>query len=149
MGTRGQRIILVAVVLVLAGVGTLAIVGNAYSQRTRCRLGLIHPILDIQYAIDAYRVDNYCFPPDDGGQCRTSRSLYNALMSDPETKAQIEALPEKMRTGGCFRDCWGRELGYKRDGKKGEPDLVSAGEDGVFGTGDDFILSDMRRTGKP
>ncbi|MEM0896798.1 MAG: type II secretion system major pseudopilin GspG [Verrucomicrobiota bacterium] len=122
-----EMVLVLAIVALLVGASTVALVGIINSARYEAAL---RKILSIETALANYELDNRRLPTESQGL----KALVERPSAAPVPKrwqVYVEPLPE---------DPWGRNYVYRIPAEKSRKgyDLFSLGEDGVESTDDDI-----------
>jgi general secretion pathway protein G len=122
-----MMLVLLIITLIIGGVAVLApsFTGSASRVTTQTRLKTL------ESGLMAYRMDNTFFP--------TQQQGLEALVAQPTAEPRPKYWKQHVKPEGLL-DGWGRKIVYRSPGKHntGGYDLISFGEDGVEGGGDDI-----------
>jgi general secretion pathway protein G len=124
--TLMEILIAVAIIGILGAVALPALMGNLGSSRNTAARELI---ANVETALNMYNMKKGRYPD----------SLEELTKETDDEEALLQ---------GEYIDPWGKEIQYEKPKGKKRPLLISAGEDGEFGTEDDITNKDKDKNKK-
>ena len=132
---RDFALIVILVSAVIAGFLVMSSVSFAANSGDQKYAYTIELILEIDRALENYRLDNGFYPT-------TEQGLY-ALTHRPRTDPIPQNYKRGVYMGGRWeRDSWRKPIIYRSHGLEGPIDIISCGPDGIEGTEDDITNHD-------
>jgi len=146
-GSRGFTLVEMLAVILVIGILVAIVVGVAgkaiaTAAKSRTREGMI----TIMAAVEAYHDAKKVYPAQAGGTAEArSRKLFTELKACPESAARLAHITSDVMKDGKFYDGFEQIIDYRAAGGTANgPFLLSAGQDGDFGTQEDNIRSDKK-----